>query len=144
MSHLELLSTWQPTVIKGNAGEIAALLNSTEVSTRGVDAGRGQAFKDPAQIVRDLARKERCVVVMTGETDWIADEQGKVVVRIDNGHELVRSFNKQTNKNKKKNLQTHSKSDPTREFRPGSVLFSFLLLSPCSFSFSWPLITWAE
>lgn len=89
LSFIELLNTWQPTVIKGNAAEIAALLRSTEVSSRGVDAGRGQAFKDPAEVVRQLARKERCVVVMTGEVDWISDERGEKVVKIENGNELV-------------------------------------------------------
>jgi thiamine-phosphate diphosphorylase/hydroxyethylthiazole kinase len=65
-------------------------LRSTEVASRGVDSGRGQAFKDPAEIVRRLARKERCVVVMTGEVDWISDENGERVVKIENGNELVR------------------------------------------------------
>jgi len=32
LNFLELLNTWQPTVIKGNAGEIGALLGNSEVS----------------------------------------------------------------------------------------------------------------
>lgn len=52
-----LLNTWQPTVIKGNAGEIGALAGSTEVTSRGVDSGGG--FKDPVAIVKSLAIKER-------------------------------------------------------------------------------------
>ncbi|KAL7410375.1 putative thiamine biosynthetic bifunctional enzyme [Mrakia frigida] len=82
----ELLSTWQPTIIKGNAGEIGALLGSTEVTTRGVDSGAG-GFKDPAAIVKTLARKERSVVVMTGEVDWISD--GETVVKLSNGNHLL-------------------------------------------------------
>ena len=52
----ELLSTWQPTVIKGNAAEIGAMAKSTEVSSRGVDSAGG-AFENPAQVVKALARK---------------------------------------------------------------------------------------
>lgn len=52
----ELLAHWQPTVIKGNAAEIGALAKSAEVTTRGVDSV-GSGFKDPANVVRDLARK---------------------------------------------------------------------------------------
>lgn len=73
----ELLNTWQATVIKGNAGELAALANSSEVryqssqmtlhlvidlsnkvKARGVDSV-GAGFADPAQFVKDLARAER-------------------------------------------------------------------------------------
>jgi len=78
-----LLNTWQATVIKGNAGELAALAKSNEVQSRGVDSV-GQGFSDPATFVRNLARKERCVVVLTGATDWVSD--GNTVVRLSNGH----------------------------------------------------------
>lgn len=81
------MSTWQPTVIKGNAGEIGHLAGSSEVTTRGVDSGSG-GFKDPAGIVRSLAQKERCVVVMTGEVDWISD--GETVIKLSNGSHYVR------------------------------------------------------
>lgn len=84
----ELLNTWQPTVIKGNAGEIGALAGSTEVASRGVDSGGG--FKDPAAVVKGLAQKERCIVVMTGEVDWISD--GERTVKLSNGHHFVRPF----------------------------------------------------
>ncbi|KAJ1935495.1 thiamine biosynthetic bifunctional enzyme, partial [Linderina macrospora] len=45
-------------VIKGNAGEIAALVGSDEMQLRGVDAV-GSGFKDPAGVVRALSLKER-------------------------------------------------------------------------------------
>lgn len=71
----ELLNTWQPSVIKGNAGELASLAGSAEVSlvsvgfvvqsdafpeaqSKGVDSVGG-GFADPATFVRDLARKQR-------------------------------------------------------------------------------------
>ncbi|KAJ7783095.1 thiamine biosynthetic bifunctional enzyme Thi4 [Mycena metata] len=69
----ELLNAWQPTVIKGNAGELAALAGSGEATSKGVD--------------RQLARKERCIVVLTGETDYVSD--GKRVLMLKNGHPLL-------------------------------------------------------
>ncbi|CCM00421.1 uncharacterized protein FIBRA_02451 [Fibroporia radiculosa] len=81
-----LLNTWQATVIKGNAGELAALANSAEVQARGVDSV-GKGFSDPAAFVRNLARKERCIVVLTGVVDWVSD--GTTVVRLANGHPML-------------------------------------------------------
>lgn len=74
----ELLNTWQASVIKGNAGELAALADSVEVGSKlvtrsqasnanglflevqakGVDSV-GVGFANPATFVRDLAKKER-------------------------------------------------------------------------------------
>ncbi|KAJ7725857.1 thiamine biosynthetic bifunctional enzyme Thi4 [Mycena maculata] len=81
----ELLDIWQPTVIKGNAGELAALAGSIEVAAKGVDSTGG--FKDPVSFVRQLARKERCIVALTGETDYISD--GKRVLLLKNGDPLL-------------------------------------------------------
>ncbi|KZP17960.1 TMP-TENI-domain-containing protein [Athelia psychrophila] len=82
----ELLNTWQASVIKGNAGELAALAKSDEVKAKGVDSV-GTGFADPGRFVKQLALTERCVVVMTGPTDWISD--GVTVVRLDNGNKLL-------------------------------------------------------
>ncbi|KAG9316499.1 Hydroxyethylthiazole kinase family-domain-containing protein [Chiua virens] len=82
----ELLNTWQASVIKGNAGELAALADSEEVNAKGVDS-IGVGFADPVRFVKDLARKERCVVALTGVTDWVSD--GTTVVKLSNGHSLL-------------------------------------------------------
>ncbi|KAG8947051.1 hypothetical protein FRC04_011231 [Tulasnella sp. 424] len=82
----ELLDAWQAAVIKGNAGEIASLLGTSEVQSRGVDSV-GSGFANPAEAVLTLARSERCVVVMTGPTDYISN--GQTVVKLDNGCELL-------------------------------------------------------
>ncbi|KAI8322768.1 TMP-TENI-domain-containing protein [Martensiomyces pterosporus] len=72
-------------IIKGNAGEIAALVGSDEMKLRGVDAiGRG--FSDPGAVVRELSRRERCVVVMTGVVDYVSD--GTSTFAVHNGHKL--------------------------------------------------------
>ncbi|KAG6918053.1 hypothetical protein DXG01_016709 [Tephrocybe rancida] len=81
-----LLNTFQASVIKGNAGELAVLGDSQEVLTKGVDSV-GAGFKDPVRFVRRLARKERCVVVLTGPVDYISD--GVNVVALRNGHEIL-------------------------------------------------------
>ncbi|KAI0745504.1 Hydroxyethylthiazole kinase [Earliella scabrosa] len=81
-----LLNAWQATVIKGNSGELGALANSTEVQAKGVDSV-GSGFADPAGFVRNLARKERAIVVLTGVTDYVSD--GTTVVRLSNGHPLL-------------------------------------------------------
>ncbi|TIA96745.1 hypothetical protein E3P94_03097 [Wallemia ichthyophaga] len=82
----ELLSHWHPTVIKGNAAEIGALSGLNEVTTKGVDSV-GPGFKDPYLVVRSLANRERCVVVMTGKDDYISD--GERTAKISNGHQLL-------------------------------------------------------
>ncbi|KAG0703249.1 Hydroxyethylthiazole kinase family-domain-containing protein [Suillus ampliporus] len=82
----ELLNAWQASVIKGNAAEMAALVNSTEVQAKGVDSV-GSGFVDPASFIREIAKKERCVAVMTGPTDWVSD--GTIVVKLENGHKIL-------------------------------------------------------
>ncbi|KAI6046175.1 Hydroxyethylthiazole kinase family-domain-containing protein [Pisolithus marmoratus] len=82
----QLLNSWQASVIKGNAGELGALAESKEVQAKGVDSV-GSGFADSAKFVKDLAQRERCVVALTGKTDWVSD--GTTVVRLDNGHELL-------------------------------------------------------
>lgn len=73
-------------MIKGNAAEIGALAESSEVTARGVDSV-GKGFKDPAAVVRDLARKRRAIIVMTGVSDYVSD--GATVLKVSNGHELL-------------------------------------------------------
>jgi len=82
----DLLNSWQATIIKGNAAEIGSLAGSAEVASRGVDSA-STAFADPAKLVRDLARRERCIVVMTGRTDYISD--GRITMALSNGHSLL-------------------------------------------------------
>lgn len=53
----QLMDDIHMTVIKGNAGEIGAISGLSEVQTRGVDSAGG-TFKDPAAVVRELARRE--------------------------------------------------------------------------------------
>ncbi|KAK8853182.1 hydroxyethylthiazole kinase [Kwoniella newhampshirensis] len=86
---VDLLSHWQPTIIKGNAAEIGAMAKSTEVASRGVDSV-GSGFSDPGAVVKALARKRACIIVLTGESDYISD--GSVVLKASNGHSYLGSI----------------------------------------------------
>jgi len=57
-----------------------------QVQSRGVDSV-GKGFTDPAKIVKLLALRERCVVVMTGPVDWVSD--GYNTFSLHNGHPLL-------------------------------------------------------
>ncbi|KAF8658338.1 hypothetical protein AX16_002104 [Volvariella volvacea WC 439] len=83
---MDLLNSWQASVIKGNAGELAALMGSSEVLSKGVDSA-GPGFKDPAGATKELARRERSTIVLTGPVDYLSD--GQIVVSLANGHELL-------------------------------------------------------
>lgn len=74
-----------PTVIRGNASEIMALLSSGRGNTKGVDSSVASlAARD---LARELAARVGCVVVVSGEVDLIVDKQREAQVR--NGHPLM-------------------------------------------------------
>ena len=74
-------------VIKGNEGEIKTVFG-TVVQQRGVDSGASTSTDlEKATLVRDLAARERNVVVMTGATDFVSD--GDRTFAVANGHELL-------------------------------------------------------
>ncbi|SPO25869.1 related to thiamine-phosphate diphosphorylase / hydroxyethylthiazole kinase [Ustilago trichophora] len=82
-----ILNHTQVTLLKGNAAELASIAGKQdEVKSRGVDSGAGQ-LKDPIGLVRDLARRERCLVLLSGKKDYLTD--GKTVITSDNGHPLL-------------------------------------------------------
>jgi hydroxyethylthiazole kinase len=80
----ELLDETKVSVIKGNASEIARI-SGEAVRTKGVDAG--QVSKDMAGLARDLAKRRKCIVVVTGKEDIVTD--GKTVYVIKNGHPMM-------------------------------------------------------
>ncbi|SNX84325.1 related to thiamine-phosphate diphosphorylase / hydroxyethylthiazole kinase [Melanopsichium pennsylvanicum] len=82
-----ILNHTQVTLLKGNAAELASIAGKQDqVKSRGVDSGAGQ-LKDPVGLVKDLARKERCLVLLSGKKDYLTD--GKTVITSDNGHPLM-------------------------------------------------------
>lgn len=82
----EIMNDTQVTLLKGNSAELSSIAGLSEVTSRGVDSGTG-TLKDPEGLVRSLAKKERCLVLLSGKVDYLSD--GDVVVLVKNGHELL-------------------------------------------------------
>lgn len=83
-----LLAAGYFDLIKGNEGEIRTVYGETDVQQRGVDSGPSTSSDDDkAKLVRELAARERNVVVMTGVTDLVSD--GERTFAVSNGHELL-------------------------------------------------------
>ncbi|KAF9582770.1 hypothetical protein BGW38_010785 [Lunasporangiospora selenospora] len=84
-----ILNHMHVDIIKGNAGEISTIASiigcdTESIAMRGVDS-LGSGFSNPAAVIEAIARRENCVVVMTGKTDYVSD--GVRTVAIENGHE---------------------------------------------------------
>lgn len=80
---LKLLQEIDVAVIRGNAGEIAALAGY-KWDAKGIDAGNGT--HDPSEIAQVAAKKFHCVILLSGETDIISD--GTHVTKVHNGTPL--------------------------------------------------------
>ena len=80
----ELIEGGRPTIIRGNASEIMALTDDRS-KTKGVDSA---ADSDAAIITaQKLAQTHKCVVCISGATDYIIDSEK--IVKIKNGHPLM-------------------------------------------------------
>ncbi|MGA1193663.1 MAG: hydroxyethylthiazole kinase [Kiritimatiellia bacterium] len=80
----QLLGSHRPSIIRGNASEVMALLNS-DVTTKGVDSS---ATTDAAlETAKLVAGTYGCVVSVSGETDIITD--GEKIIRVAQGHALM-------------------------------------------------------
>jgi len=79
-----LLAELTLSVIKGNQAEIGILAGAGG-ELRGVDAVAGP--EDPGTAAKELAKRTKAIVVVTGERDLVLDEGRKVV--LDNGHPLM-------------------------------------------------------
>ncbi|MDF7626458.1 hydroxyethylthiazole kinase [Lactobacillaceae bacterium L1_55_11] len=71
----------RPTLIRGNAGEIAYLAGENW-QANGIDAGQGSG--DLTTLAEAAAKKQDCLVVLSGPSDFISD--GETTWRVDNGH----------------------------------------------------------
>jgi len=80
----ELIEGGRPTIIRGNASEIMALTDDRS-KTKRVDSSAGS---DAAIITaQKLAQINKCVVCISGATDYIIDSEK--IVKIKNGHPLM-------------------------------------------------------
>lgn len=81
---LEIIAQCKPTIIRGNASEIMALVDATN-KTKGVDS---IAASDVAlNSAQQLAKETGAVVVISGPTDYITD--GTKVAKVHNGSTLM-------------------------------------------------------
>ena len=81
----QLLDEFPVTVIRGNAGEIAALAD-IEWQSKGIDSGAGTA--DIVAVAKALANKRNCVVVLSGKIDVVTD--GNKVTKVYNQTDLFK------------------------------------------------------
>lgn len=81
---LELIMLCRPTIIRGNASEIMALVDAG-VKSKGVDSSA--ASSDAVEAAKRLARESGAVVVISGQTDYITD--GNVVHTVDGGDPIM-------------------------------------------------------
>ena len=81
---LELIRACHPTIIRGNASEIMALVDAG-VKSKGVDSSAQSS--DAVEAARKLAEETGAVVVISGATDYITD--GSVVHTVEGGDEIM-------------------------------------------------------
>lgn len=80
----KLIDDVQPDIVRGNASEILALLKA-DAKTKGVDSS--VPSEDAVEIAKELASTKKCVVSISGKTDYITD--GKQVIAISNGDAMM-------------------------------------------------------
>jgi hydroxyethylthiazole kinase len=69
---VKIINTCHPTIIRGNASEIMALVDAS-VKSKGVDSSASS--DDALESAKKLAAAASSVVVISGETDYITDGQ---------------------------------------------------------------------
>ena len=78
----ELLSTAKPDILRGNASEIMSVAGQT-APTKGVESTRSSDHA--VQVARQLAKTLHKTVCVSGETDYILDQDGRQI-SLSNGH----------------------------------------------------------
>ncbi len=79
-----LINKEPPSIIRGNASEIMALYDDKS-KTKGVDSAASS--ETALDIARQVSEMHKCVVCVSGETDYIVDKEK--IVKIKNGHPLM-------------------------------------------------------
>jgi hydroxyethylthiazole kinase len=86
-ANLRLLREVRPTIVRGNAGEIAALTGAGGV-VKGVESIGGP--EDLEAVVRQAAQDWQCTVAITGATDYVSD--GVRLALVENGSPWLRTL----------------------------------------------------
>lgn len=79
------LAGLKPSVIRGNASEILSLAGQVGAGGKGVDSTAPAEYAMAA--AASLAQRAKCVVAVTGETDYVSD--GMTSVAVHAGHALM-------------------------------------------------------
>ena len=80
-----LMSNGYFDVIKGNENEIRTVLGESMGQQKGVDSGASTSEEaEKVRLAKQLAARERNIVLMTGKTDYLSD--GERTYAIKNGH----------------------------------------------------------
>ena len=80
-----LMSNGYFDVIKGNENEIRTVLGGSMGQQKGVDSGASTSEEaEKVRLAKQLAARERNIVLMTGKTDYLSD--GERTYAIKNGH----------------------------------------------------------
>jgi thiamine-phosphate diphosphorylase / hydroxyethylthiazole kinase len=83
-----ILASGHVDVIKGNEGEIRAVLGASKAQQRGVDSGPSTlSDAERARLACELAQGRSCVAVLTGAADFASDGTRTFAVR--HGHEIL-------------------------------------------------------
>lgn len=83
-----LMSNGYFDVIKGNENEIRTVLGESQGQQKGVDSGSSTSTEEEkVRLVKELAIRERNVILLTGEVDYLSD--GDRTLRIHNGHPFL-------------------------------------------------------
>ena len=82
----EIINTCNPTIIRGNASEIMALVDAS-VMSKGVDSSASSI--DALDAAKSLARTTRAIVVISGEIDYITN--GTETFTINGGDPIMES-----------------------------------------------------
>ncbi len=80
----QLIEDCKPSIIRGNASEIIALLD-TQAQTKGVDSTN--TSDSALNSAKALAKQTNAIVVISGETDYITD--GTTVETVENGNPMM-------------------------------------------------------
>lgn len=80
----QLLDEVRPTIVRGNASEVASLILAG-AATKGVDSTR--ASDETVDAARAVAARWRCIVTVSGATDVIVGDGA--VLRVRNGHPMM-------------------------------------------------------
>lgn len=84
MSNALRLAGMKPSIIRGNASEIAALAGASKAGSEGRGVDSTLAPEAVVEEARALARESGAVVVVTGKVDIVTD--GEVIREVANGH----------------------------------------------------------